>query len=292
MSMPSNLLMRAYNSFARYRHARAGHAAPVIAANQRHDDLYLVEFPKSGITWLCFLVANTNLLLSGDRQRSVTFFNIQRFIPAINTIAYLGPPETPVPGFRFIMSHATFNPNYISMFYMVRDPRDVMASYHKFLGQTGWFGGTLEEMVRHKDLGISAWCEHVSGWIDNVAPSRAFALVRYEDLLADPVAELKTLYRLVGFDLSDEIAATAVERSGIKRMRAEEQLFNARHPMGARMQFVRKGKPGGPREAMPESVLDEIERIAGPLMARLGYGGEPGERNASDWRRQPATRQD
>jgi hypothetical protein len=244
-----------------------------------------VEFPKSGITWLCFLVANTNLLLSCDRERKVTFFNIQRFIPAINTIAYLGPPETSLPGFRFIMSHAEFNLDYISMFYMVRNPRDVMASYHKFLAQTGWFQGTLEEMVKHKELGIAAWCEHVSGWLDRTPPSRAFALVRYEDLLADPVAELKVLYSLIGFDLSDEVAVAAVERSSIECMRESERISNLRHPAGARMQFVREGKPGGPREALPQAVIEEIERVAGPLMARLGYGAQ-GMLGHVDWRQE------
>ena len=32
--------------------------------NPKHDDVYIVEFPRSGITWLSTLIANVNLLAS------------------------------------------------------------------------------------------------------------------------------------------------------------------------------------------------------------------------------------
>jgi len=39
---------------------------------QCHDDVWLVEFPKSGVTWFSFLVANVNLIKSGV-EKEVTF---------------------------------------------------------------------------------------------------------------------------------------------------------------------------------------------------------------------------
>jgi hypothetical protein len=180
-------------------------------------------------------------------------------------------PATPLPGFRLIKSHAGFNPDYNRVVYLVRDPRDVMASYHAFAHQLGWYGGSLEEMVDDPQFGISAWCDHVSGWLDRIPASRSFALLKYEDLLADTQQELKQLYRLLGFDLADELVATAVERSSVERMREEEALANARHPALGKMEFVRKGRTGGARSPLPEPVKARIEEIAGPLMRRLGY---------------------
>ncbi len=47
---------------------------------QRHDDVYLVEFPKSGITWLSTIISNCFLQYSGKKQQA-TFYNIQQLIP-------------------------------------------------------------------------------------------------------------------------------------------------------------------------------------------------------------------
>ena len=242
-----------------------------VPANPRHDDLYLVEFPKSGVTWLCFLIANTNLLLSGDDKRQVTFFNVHAFIPEINVSSHLADPATALPGFRIIKSHAPLNLDYPRVFYLVRDPRDVMVSYHAFLNKTGWFRSSLNELIEHPDFGIAAWVGHVSGWLDNVPASRSFAVLRYEDLLADPAKELKALYRLLGFELADTLAGDAVERSTIDRMRLLEAEANARHPANSGMEFVRKGKTGGGRERLPDSAKQQIELVAGSLLKRLGY---------------------
>jgi hypothetical protein len=240
-------------------------------ANPCHDDLYLVEFPKSGATWLCFLMANANLLLSGDDRQRVTFFNIHAFIPDINVSPRLADPVTALPGFRLIKSHAPLNLNYPRVFYLVRNPCDVMASYHAFLNQTGWFRGSLDCLIEHPEFGIAAWTRHVSGWLDNVPPSRSFALLRYEDILADPTKELVALYRLLGFDISGQIVVKAVERSSIERMRADEAEANARHPNCGKMEFVRKGNVGGARQGIPGDLKRRIEQEAAPLMKRLGY---------------------
>jgi hypothetical protein len=256
------------HALQRLRHLSA---QPDLPAEPRADDLYLVEFPKSGVTWLSFLVANTNLLLSGDEARKVTFFNLNDFVPDIEVNRRIGPPATLLPGFRVIKSHAGYNVFYSKMVYLVRDPRDVMASYRLFLTRLGFFTGSLDEMLADPRFGIGAWCDHVSSWLDRALPSQSFILLRYEDLLRDTAGQLRQLYRLLGFDLSEGLAALAVERSGIERMREEEVLANARHPALANFEFVRKGAAGGPRESLSPAALGRIARVAGPLMERLGY---------------------
>jgi hypothetical protein len=245
--------------------------AVTLPVDPLHDDLYLVEFPKSGVTWLCYLMANVNLLLSGDTRQQVTFFNLHTFIPDLQNTPCINAPALPLPGFRIIKTHTPVNPDYFRVFYLVRDPRHVMASYYVFLQSLGWFDGSFEELVEHPDFGIGAWRKHVAGWLDNVPASRSFALLRYEDLLADPAREMTALYKLLGFDISGEIANKAVERSSIGRMRADEAEANARHPINAGMEFVRKGPAGGARTETPDALTKRIEEVAGPLMKRLGY---------------------
>lgn len=242
----------------------------VLAHGPRGDDLYIVEFPKSGITWLRFLVANTNLLLSGD-TRTATFFNLNDLVPDIHANRWIGPPLLSVPGFRCIKSHATYNRFYSKAVYLVRDPRHVMPSYYSFLTQLGWYDGTLDRMIEHPQFGIDSWRRHVEGWLNNPRPAHAFIHVRYEDLLADTGAVLARLYRLFGYELDGDVIAAAVERSSLERMRKDEAQFSAGHPAHANLKFVRKDGAGGSRFALSPDNLHRIEEVAGPLMRLLGY---------------------
>jgi len=241
-----------------------------LPVGRRDDDLFLVEFPKSGVTWLTFLIANVNALLSED-QRRITFFNINDFIPDVQTARHLGVPLLRFPGYRCFKSHSSYTWRYRKVFYVARDPRHIMVSYWVFLTALGKWHGTLEDLVRHPIYGIQAWNSHVTGWLERVDAAASFAVVRYEDLLADTAGELRRLYHFLGFMVSDEILAAAIERSSLEEMRASESAFNSRHPALKGLEFVRRGRSGGPREELSEEMRRLIEDEAAAVMKRLGY---------------------
>jgi hypothetical protein len=234
------------------------------------DDLFVVEFPKSGVTWLTFLLANVNAQIAGDR-RAVTFFNLNDFVPDVESVSHVSVPRAALPGYRFFKSHAPYMAEYRKVFYLVRDPRHVMVSYWTFLTGLGWFRGTLDQLVADRKHGIRAWVGHVTGWLDGIHPSASFALVRYEDLLSNPHGELSRLYRLLGMPVTDEVIATAVQRSSIERMRELEVEAAASHPALKSFEFVRRHAPGAARAPVPDRVREMIEREGGAIMERIGY---------------------
>jgi Threonine aldolase len=69
---------------------------PYLPQPPDDTDLFLVAYPKSGINWLKWLMATTNLLLSGDK-REITFFNHSDFIADLHSVSRVGPPSLPVP---------------------------------------------------------------------------------------------------------------------------------------------------------------------------------------------------
>lgn len=237
---------------------------------RRDDDLFLVEFPKSGVTWLTFLIANVNLLINQD-QRAATLFNINDFVPDVHSVRHLQAPPYTLPGYRIFKSHATYLREYRKVVYVVRDPRCVMSSYLTFLRSLGQWNGSIEEFVAHPRYGVGAWREHVTGWLDNVDVASSFTILRYEELLEDPRREVARLYRLIGIAASPEQINLAVERSSIEVLANLEREFNARHPALEKLQFFRTGRLGGSREPMPESVVRRIEDLAGDVMTRVGY---------------------
>jgi hypothetical protein len=245
-------------------------ARAVLPETRRHDDLYLVEYPKSGVTWLSYLMANSGLVLARQSRRA-TFFNINEFVADIHFERRLAPPRHDGFGFRIIKSHAAYTPQYKRIFYLVRDPRAVMASYFNFATALDIWKGSLEEFARSPEFGISAWVAHVDGWLSNIDAGLAFAMIRYEDLLADTAKELRRLYTLLGVQIDDADIQAVITQSSIERMREDEALSNAGHLRLKSFNFVRKGDTGGTRVLIPDSTNAYIEAHAGVIMRRLGY---------------------
>jgi hypothetical protein len=246
-------------------------ARPFLPAERNDDDLFIVEFPKSGVTWLTFLIANVNAQLNGD-PRAVTFFNVNDFVPDVQSVRHVGPARAAMPGYRCFKSHSPYLSSYRKVIYLVRDPRDVMASYWTFLRGLGWWGGTLEQLVAHRKYGIRAWMDHVGGWLRGIDAATSFALLRYEDLTANTSAELTHLYALLGLPVTPGIIATAIERSSIERMRQLERSFAASHPALGGLEFVRQQPLGGARTPISSAARELIEREAVSVMKQLGYG--------------------
>ena len=100
-----------------------------LGSQFRSSDIFIVEFPKSGITWLSYLLANIELRLAGLNQR-VTFFNVNLFIPGVENLKKLAVDRK----FRhtFIKTHETYTPDFPWIVHLVRNPVDVMVSYYNY----------------------------------------------------------------------------------------------------------------------------------------------------------------
>ena len=82
------------------------------------NDIYLVEYPKSGITWLCFLISNSIISNENNNSIKATFFNIQQLISDVQMsrdvpINNLWNTNTP----RFIKSHYDYKQDYNNIIY-------------------------------------------------------------------------------------------------------------------------------------------------------------------------------
>jgi hypothetical protein len=102
-----------------------------------------------------------------------------------------------------------------------------------------------------------------------------FSLVRYEDLLADPVKELTTLAPMLGIDPAPERVERAVRLSSASHMRSleKEQSKQWATTKATRQDipFVREAKSGGWRHKLSTSAVKTIEQAWGSTMKELGY---------------------
>ena len=239
------------------------------------DDTFLVSYPKSGNTWMRFLI--TNLIFTGD---PTSFVNIERRIPEIYVHAdwILRRMSRP----RYFKSHECFEPRYKRVIYVVRDPRDVAVSFYHYSVKMRWIpdGYPMATFVErwmapswHTEYGT--WEEHVQSWLRMRRGGDGFLLVRYRELQNRPAEELARIATFLGLQRSGEQIARAIELSSADRMRALEKKQQRRWiaTRGTRLDkpFVRKAIMGDWKTALPLQSVELIESAWGPLMEKLGY---------------------
>lgn len=226
----------------------------LVATPSQANDVYIVEFPKSGITWISTVIANLALDASGVKDFGVTFTNLRTIVPDIHLGTELGPTPYTVPPLRFIKSHSGFNPRYKLAIYLARHPLAVFNSYYRYRRRLGHTGLSFSAFLRDDRLGVATWCRHVDGWLTSPPQGGILHLVRYEDMETDPVAAVGAICANLGWEVTPEKIAWAVEKASVEKMKQSEALFN-RHDPRCGPGFV-KGIPFDVSDADREYILE------------------------------------
>lgn len=242
-----------------------------LADLPRHDDLYIVSFPKSGATWMDFLMANIHTTMSGDK-RLINFYNIHTVIPDIHYCRQIGSSNLTFPGFRVIKSHAEFNPYYKNVVYVVRDPRDVMISYYKFLVGLGQFSGSISDLIRSPKYGIGVWVDHVNSWYFKSPASLRINFLRYEDLKIDPYLALNRLYNMLGFEIPSDVLSLAIKKSSFDNMQILEKAWNyGGRPLADNFKFMQKGASGSWSDIVSDEDQAYMWEVGEKVLIKFGY---------------------
>lgn len=230
------------------------------------NDFYIVDFPKSGVTWLCCLIANIALLRSNVSE-TATFNSVHIYIPDIQADRNIGFAPYSSPPVRFLKSHSMYNSNYNYILYLVRNPINVMQSYYRFCVELGVFKHDYVQFCRDPHLGIPAWKKHIRSWLfDRKITHQSFQLIKYEDLVSQPFAELSHFLDCYGWSCSDEIIREAIIRSDKSSMRRSEQMYRSNDPCYS-MQFVGGKNYFSNPSWINEFIIDECKEE----MDFLGY---------------------
>lgn len=228
----------------------------------------VVEFPKSGGTWLARLIGTA---------LEWPFLDDWGLPPGNNCV---------------MRGHAMPRPGASDQVYMVRDPRDVFVSlfHHRVKHweenvryRRAWLGRhsaplalgsirrQLPDFLAFEDdfagQGGSAvpgtWSEHVNAW--SKLPCSSGVATSYETLRAQPGAELRrVLTELTGNDPGRAIAEAAVAAHDFD-LRQQSQVSTASRS------FLRNGVAGGWREVFTVRAGETLQVRHGPAMLRLGY---------------------
>lgn len=240
----------------------------------RTDDVLLVSYPKSGSTWLRFLLAHVLT------DRSVDFDSIREIAPPVGR--HRSAPDLVPGGGRLIKSHEPLRPFYgragQRVIYLLRDGREVARSYFGHLQAEGDFIDGPDEFVdafvRGAVDGFGTWSDHVLGAVAEADQDHPVLVLRYEDLRADTAKVLDSALTFIGAASPAARIESAIRANDKESMRAKEHssaFLRGRRPGG--LPFVTADeRPSWSATFGPAAV--RLEASLRPTLQLLGYGDD------------------
>lgn len=270
----------------------------------RTTEVYFIGYPKTGTTWLQFLLGNYI-----QEACSLTRMPLFDQTDGLGRCAKhcVGPAmyftHRPLRWESQTASDLNFQ-NVIQPFvskrvvFIVRHPLDVLVSHwfqerHQVQNR---YSGELPEYIAHPVFGLEKLLHFYSLWHENSGLVKGFYLIRYEDLRSSPTETFASLLGFLNIQPDNAVVASAIEKSSFESMRALEKTGNVPTiPSSGLRVFatgdrnnpdsyhVRRGKVGGYRDYLSDDLVQELElRIARSVGAWLGYGANVSARGAKD----------
>ncbi len=270
--------------------------------------LWLASYPKSGNTWMRAFLANLILdpaeplplkrigevcpsepaelwfqplsvrpvseltreeiaaLRTRAQERAVT---LNENVMPMKTHSYLGEDC----GHPIISMKATFGAVYI-----IRDPRDVALSASDHFGET--LDETIKMMANPAGIGapmpgtivhelLSSWSNHVESWTKWNHPG--IFVVRYEDLLANPLDQFGRVARHFGISSDPVRIEKAAEFSSFNQLQRLESDHGFIERSVHSERFFRAGRAGAWHEQLSPERVAKIEQDHAAQMKRYNY---------------------
>lgn len=243
--------------------------ARILLGAVRPPAQYGVSYPKSGRTWLRAMIGRVlcgRTGLSDSRVLDTRKLTAAAGLPILKWHHGGGSLKNPCPPHDALTFDRRFEGK--AVIFMMRDPRDTLvSSYYQSLKREGSFEGEIGEFVRSSERGILKWIAYHNLWHASRPKLRAFHLVRYEALHADPCTELRHVLEAMGLsNATHEELAAAVEFArfdNLKRLesstRVRASALRPADPSDPDSFKVRKGRVGSYRESLREDDVAFIE---------------------------------
>lgn len=266
------------------------------SSSQAPDILWLASFPRSGNTWVRFLL--TSLLFEPVRESRTISRYIDEAIDPFSSERQTERRKLSLFGSKpahILKTHMPFSvsmplrENTIGAIYILRNPLDVAVSLCKFRSSQ-----SEESLDRFLTYGVddnmhlldyTSWHSHVFSWLE--APQSfhpvPVMLVKYEDLVVDPYAACVKILNWLQIDRSSDHIHRAIGLSSIENLRKIESIEIANQEPGifftleqksaieAGWRFLADGKSDNYHDYLTQSQIQKGLATFGTVMKRFSY---------------------
>jgi len=236
------------------------------AAGVNEKDFFLSSFPKSGNTWLRFILARALYDESVIDQNT-----LPKYFPTVHRSR--AEEIRNLPGPRYIKTHATFFSLYPKTIYLHRDYRAVVVSAFFHAKNITGYNGTLKEFLSSSLLkSFGPWFWHVDSALDwkEMHPEKMLVL-SYEKMLSEPVKAITDILDFTGIKpiISAEMIA---EKSRFQTLASQESQLKQKGVSRTNHPFFRAGTADDWKNHLGEDELRLIlDRKTTETMKRCGY---------------------
>jgi len=233
------------------------------------DDIFLVSYPKSGSTWLSFIVA----YMKAGTDKVISFDELEAIVPVVYGNQDMIDRQHHG---RIMKSHHALFDYYPRMVYIYRDYRDVLVSFYHYQLKLQFFSGTFSEFIRSsKHLEFhGSWKAHVSGALKYKEQHGADCiLIKYETLNDNFEEIAHTLAAFCHFDERGIDFTHLKELTSFKSMKNIEADLGSEFMKRTNAHFVREGKSGSWQDVFSKEDLEYLyaDKDLVALMQSLGY---------------------
>lgn len=257
----------------------------------RSTDTYFLSFPKTGNTWLRFLLGRYVQQYCGLAR-----------LPLFDESDWLGRCRGYCVGPRMHFTHRPLRwdgqtaaeltvENVVLPFrgkqvvLLARHPLDVLVSLwmqekHQVDPP---YQGDLDAFIEDGNFGLDKLIRYYRLWLEHRDVPQSFQLVRYEDMRRDTVSEVSLLLAFLGIQKSENVLDDAIQHASFDRMKELEKsgkkvsyhfglnIFGPGDKSNPNAFHVRKGKVGGYSEYLNEQQMTRyLNRLKNEL-PELGY---------------------
>ena len=243
--------------------------------------VYLNSYPKSGNTWMRFLVGNLMF-----PKVELNFETIEEIVPDLHKI---DSGESVIKkDLQLYKSHLPFQKDHKNVIYVVRNPLSVCVSLYFHAKKYKWKSGSkpfeifVERFLNGKVLkAFGSWQDNVLSWCDNAENIDKFLLLRYEDLLENPKEELKKIATFLDLKRSEEDLDMVIEKSSFEKMKKLEKVDSGKSKhfkigrtnevSDQNIAFVRSGKADEYLSYFTEKTKNRMLKEFSLAIHKMGY---------------------
>jgi len=171
--------------------------------------------------------------------------------------------------------------------YVIRNPLDVVVSHADHYGITidESIGALNTSGLRSENDSIhcyevhGSWSEHVESWTGR--PSPGLHVVRYEDMLDQPIKTFSGVVRFLGLNVPRDRLERAIKLSSFRVLQEQEKRHGFKERSAGAQKFFRAGKAGQWRRMLTPAQVEALTSPHREQMARFGYWPLPAQATAA-----------
>ena len=262
------------------RAARRWRDEPSLRAAAARSDAFLISYPKSGRTWLryllsCYLAELADLGFEPDL--TTTFRVLPNFDrdPVRGIGAVVGKPHPLV-----LVSHLPYDRRLFGdrpVLFLIRDPRDVMVSaYFHATRHKHVFEGDIAQFLDNRHYGMPALMRYLNGWADGLA-ARPHLIVSYEEMMNEIEGVVSAILAFLRVEVRPFVLRRAIATASFDQMRDRERgqgipghRYDRTDDQSLRMRSGRaKAFSDWLDHAQSEAILDRCRTELGPRAREL-----------------------